>query len=99
MDFIIIKKIFIGIFLLVTLSGCVQNVALLGPSYTMATTGNIYQAGLTYSSQKAVNQLTGKSTGENIKEILTPKENNTDLRKLVKKNIEETRKKLKISNQ
>ena len=99
MDFIIIKKIFIGIFLLVTLSGCVQNAAFLGPTYTMATTGNIYQAGLTYSSQKAVNQLTGKSTGENIKEILTPKENNTELRKLVKKNIEETRKKLKISNQ
>ena len=99
MNFIVVKKTFIGIFLLVILSGCVQNAAFLGPTYTMATTGNIYQAGLTYSSQKAVNQLTGKSTGENIKEILTPKENNTELRKLVKKNIEETRKNLKISNQ
>ena len=42
----IIKKIISGIFFLCLLNGCVQSTALLGPVYTMASTGNIYQAGL-----------------------------------------------------
>ena len=42
---------------------------------------------------------TGKSTGENVKEILRVKQKDTDFQKLVKKRIEETRKKLNLSNQ
>ena len=95
----IIKKIFASMFILFVLSGCAQNVALLGPAYTVATTGNVYQAGLTYSSERAINKLTGKTTGENIKEILTPKKKDTEFQKLVKKRILETRKKLKLSSQ
>ena len=40
----IFKKILIGIFLLGFLSGCAQNAALLGPAYTLSTSGNIYHA-------------------------------------------------------
>jgi len=50
----ILKKTFIGIFLLGMLSGCAQNAALLGPAYTFGSTGNIYQAGLTFGSNKAI---------------------------------------------
>ena len=35
----ILKKIIAGLFLLFFLNGCVQNTALLGPAYTMASTG------------------------------------------------------------
>ena len=45
----------------------------LGPMYTFGTTGNVYQAGLSYGSEKAITSLTGKSTGQNIKEMLIPK--------------------------
>ena len=95
----ILKKTFIGIFLLGLLSGCAQNTALLGPMYTFGTTGNVYQAGLSYGGDKAVMKVTGKSTGENIKEILVVKEKDSEFQSLAKKRITETRKKLNLSNQ
>ena len=39
-----IKKLIYGIFLLCFLNSCAQNLALLGPVYTLANTGNVYQA-------------------------------------------------------
>ncbi len=88
-----------GIFVLSTLNGCVQNTAFLGPAYTYGTSGNIFQAGLSYSSEKVVNNITGKSVSQNIKDILVLEKNDTEFEKLVKKNIKETRKKLNFSNQ
>jgi hypothetical protein len=95
----ILKKIIIGIFLLSSLNGCMQNTVLLAPAYTLGTSGNIYHAGLSYGSNKAINNITGKSTSENIKDILALKKDDTKFEKLVKKNIKETRKKLNLSNQ
>jgi len=69
----ILKKIIAGLFLLFFLNGCVQSAALLGPAYTMASTGNIYQAGLTYGSNQAVKKVTGKSPTENIKSLVDNK--------------------------
>ena len=92
----ILKKISIGIFLLTLLNGCAQNTAFLGPAYTLATTGNAYQASLSYGSDQMITKITGKSTGENIKEILTPNKKDSEFEKLVKENIYKTRKKLKI---
>ena len=68
-----IKKLSIGAIIIFVLNGCAQNTALLGPAYTYATSGSVYHAGLSYGSDKAVTKITGKSTGENIKKILTPK--------------------------
>tara|TARA_B100000767_G_scaffold88269_1_gene84797 strand:+ start:2573 stop:2863 length:291 start_codon:yes stop_codon:yes gene_type:complete len=95
----ILKKVFIGIFLLGLLSGCGQNISLLGPIYTLSTTGNVYQAGLSYGSDRAVTSLTGKSTAQNIREILIPKKNESEFHTLVKNRISETRKKLGLVNQ
>ena len=94
-----IKKLIISLFFIAFLSGCVQNTALLGPAYTLATSGNVYQATLTYGSDQAVTKLTGKSTGQNVKAILIPNKNDSEFEKLVKKRIIEMRKKLKFSNQ
>ena len=95
----ILKKIIIGIFLLSFLGGCAQNAALLGPAYTLATSGNIYHAGFTYGGNEIITKTTGKSVAENFKEALEPKTEDTPFETLVKKNIEETRKKLNLSNQ
>ena len=91
------KKIIIVIFFLAFLNGCAQNAALLGPVYTLATSGNIYQAGLSYGSNHAVTKITGKTTTENIKKILEADEEDSEFEKLVKKQIIETRKKLNLT--
>ena len=69
----ILKKIITGLFLLFFLNGCVQSAALLGPAYTLTSTGNIYQAGLSYGSGKAVKKITGKTPTENFKSLLDKK--------------------------
>ena len=78
------------------LGGCAQTTAVIGPLYTLSTTGNAYQAGLSYGSDKAITTLTGKSSLENVEDLLKAKKQDSDLRKLVKKRIKETRKKLNL---
>ena len=94
----ILNKIIIGLFFLCFLNGCAQNAALLGPAYTLATSGNIYHAGLSYGGNEIITKSTGKSMAQNIKEGLAPKKEDSDFQKLVKRNIEKTRKKLNLSN-
>ena len=93
----IIKKIILGVIFTVFLNGCAQNAALLGPIYTLTTTGNIYQAGAGYASNKAITTVTGKSTEENIKKLIVIKKDDTEFEKLVKRQIKKTRKKLNIT--
>ena len=95
----ILKKIIIALFLVSFLGGCAQNAVLLGPAYTLATSGNIYHAGFTYGGNELIIQTTGKSATQNLKDVLVPKNEDTEFQKLVKKNIKETRKKLNLSNQ
>ena len=89
-----LKKITWGVLLFLLLNGCAQNAALLGPTYSLVSTGNVYQAGLTYGTGEAISLTTGKSTTENIQEILSIKKDDTEFQKLVKRRIKETRKKL-----
>ena len=102
----ILKKIIAGLFLLSFLNGCVQNTALLGPAYTLTSTGNIYQAGLTYGSNQAVKKITGKSPTENIKSLKGSKKSKIDEEQnydeffaLVKNRIEKTSKIINLANQ
>ena len=102
----IVKKITIRIFLLCFLSGCVQSTALLGPAYTLVSTGNIYQAGFSYGAHQEVKKVTGKSTTENIKSFVENKkakieeEENYDMFfALVKSRIDKISKIIKSANQ
>ena len=102
----ILNKIIAGLFLLFFLNGCVQNAALLGPAYTLASNGNIYHAGLSYGSNQAVKNITGKTPTENIKSLVDNKkikveeeENYDDFFALVKSRIEKTSKIIQLSNQ
>ena len=102
----ILKKIIAGLFLLFFLNGCVQSAALLGPAYTMASTGNVFQAGLSYGSNQAVKKITGKSPTENIKSLTDSKKSKIDEEQnydeffaLVKNRIEKTSKIINLANQ
>ena len=102
----ILNKIIAGLFLLFFLNGCVQSTALLGPAYTLASTGNIYQAGLSYGSNQAVKKVTGKTPTENIKSLvenkkmkIEEKESQEEFFALVKSRIEKTSKIIKLANQ
>ena len=81
-------KIFFGFLILLAFNGCIQNTAFLGPAITVASTGNIYRAGLSYGSNTALQHLTGKTPIENIKEILQPKKDENKIVSTVKKKIE-----------
>ena len=102
----ILKKIIAGSVLLFFLNGCVQSTALLGPAYTLASTGNIYQAGLSYGSNQAVKKITGKSPTENIQNLVDNKkkkikeeEKQEEFFALVKSRIEKTSKIIQLANQ
>jgi hypothetical protein len=102
----ILKKIIAGLFLLFFLNGCVQSAALLGPAYTLTSTGNIYQAGLSYGSNQAVKKITGKSPTENIESLVDnkklkveEKESQEEFIALVKSRIEKTSKIIQLANQ
>ena len=58
----------------VMLTGCFQSIALLGPAITGASTGKIYQAGLSYGTNMIMLQSTGKTTSEHMLDILNSKE-------------------------
>tara|TARA_B100000780_G_C20673454_1_gene268008 strand:+ start:131 stop:421 length:291 start_codon:yes stop_codon:yes gene_type:complete len=88
----ILKKLILVIFFLSLLSGCIQNTAFLGPAYTLGSTGNLIQTGFSYGSGKVVTSLTGKSPGENIKNLLQLRDEDSDFEKLIKKRIIKTRK-------
>ena len=83
-----------------------QSTALLGPAYTLVSTGNVYQAGLTYGSNQAIKRTTGKTTTENIKillnkdEIIIEEEENYDaFFALVRARINKTHKIINSTNQ
>ena len=102
----ILNKIIAGLFLLFFLNGCVQSAALLGPAYTLTSTGNIYQAGLSYGSNQVVKNITGKTPTENIKSLvdnkkmkIEEKEKQDEFFALVKSRIEKTSKIIQLANQ
>ena len=101
-----LNKMITGLFLLFFLNGCIQSAALLGPAYTLASSGSIYQTGLSYGSNQAVKKITGKSPTENIQSLvdnkkikIEEKEKQDEFFALVKSRIEKTSKIIQLANQ
>jgi len=63
------KKIFFGLLILVFLGACAAPTAMLGPAYTLSSSGNVLQAGFSYGSSELIKSYTGKTPLENLKEI------------------------------
>ena len=101
-----LNKIIAGLFILFFLNGCFQSAALLGPAYTLASSGSIYQTGLSYGSNQAVKKITGKSPAENIQSLVDNKKLKVDEKEseekffvLIKSRIEKTSKIIHLANQ
>jgi hypothetical protein len=92
-------KILITILFFLFLNGCLQHTALLGPAVTVASTGNIAQAGISYSSNLAIKSITGKTPIENVRIMLQPKENENKIIISAKNKIKEVSKIEDLSNQ
>ena len=93
-----INKIFIYIVIGLLLSGCAQSTAMLGPAITLASTGNISQAGLTFITNQAVEKETGMNTVSYVSNKIEKQNSKTKLKRefknLVETNFVKTREKL-----
>ena len=93
-----VKRIFLYIISIGFLSGCVQTTAMVGPAITIASTGNISQAGLTFFTNKAVEEETGMDTVSYVSKKIEQQNSKTKLKRefknLVEANFVKTREKL-----
>ena len=93
-----IKKILTYIFVGIILSGCAQSTAMIGPAITLASSGNISQAGLTFVTNKAVEKETGMDTVSFVSKKIEQQNSKTKLKRefknLVETNFVKTREKL-----
>ena len=89
------------------LTGFVPILSFVGPGVTVITSGNIYKAGAQFIVNQGIEKETGKNSLTLIKETLVKDETdkkfqknlfNEDLRQIVEKRINETRKKLDEQN-
>ena len=96
-----ILKICCITFVLIFLSGCIQTTSLLGPGVTIATSGNVIQAGFQYGANTALENETGKDVLTHVKDVVDKqneeKKFHVQLKKLIKNRIENTRQKF-LSN-
>ena len=100
MKIIGINRVFIYMIVGLVLSGCAQSTAMLGPAITLASTGNVGQAGMTYFTNKAVEKETGMDTISLVSnKIESNSSKNRKFKKLVETNFEKTRKKLILQDQ
>ena len=83
------------------LSGCFQTTALLGPGITVATSGNVLQAGLQYGANTAVKNETGEYPLEYIKNSVEEKNNKkkfyVDFKNFIENRIQASRRKLSLN--
>ena len=104
------KKIFFGLLILVFLGACAAPTAMLGPAYTLGSSGNVLQAGFSYGSNELVKSYTGKTPLENLADIseldLNHKNNiqkqtleSTEFHILVKNRIKKNNQIIKFTNQ
>ena len=79
-------KIILTVLIILFLNGCVQSTAFLGPVYTLGTSGNVMQAGLSYGTSYAVKKVTGKTVSENVNTIVDTEELKEKLKEKLKEN-------------
>ena len=83
------------------LTGFVPIASIIGPGFTVFTSGNIYKATAQFMIDQSIKKKTGKGTLMIVKEEIDKKNQNKfndELRQLVEKRIKITRKKLDDQN-
>jgi hypothetical protein len=89
------KKIYLLVLISMFLTGCIQSTALLGPGVTIATTGNIMQAGFQYGANSAIKKETGKDALTHLKNAVEEEQDNQKLEKKIKNLAKNTIKRIK----
>jgi hypothetical protein len=83
------------------LNGCLQSTALLGPGVTIATTGNVVQAGFQYGLNKKIKNETGKDAILYVKEIVEEDHKERvfkkDFKKMVENRVLSSRQKMSLN--
>ena len=96
-----LSKILTFVFLFTFTTGFIPIFALIGPSVTVISSGNIYKAGAQYFIDHTMKKKTGKSSleyfSDEIKIKKKEKDFNQELRELVERRILETRAKLDLT--
>ena len=86
---------------LIFLNGCLHSTALLGPGVTIATTGNVLQAGFQYGANSVIEKETGKNTLELFQDVVDHQSKNKKFQKkfinVVEKQFKLTREKLNLN--
>jgi hypothetical protein len=88
------QKIYFLAIIFIFLSGCIQSTALLGPGVTLATTGNIMQAGLQYGANTAIKNETGKDALTHLKDAVDEEKDSKNIKTIVRNTIDKISKKL-----
>jgi hypothetical protein len=65
------KKIYLLFFCFIFLTGCAQNLALLGPAFSVVKTGGIQHAVVSESINYGVKNKTGKKVSEHAMSLLS----------------------------
>ena len=82
---------------LLFLNGCVQPTAFLGPAITAGTSGNIYQASLSYGANQAIQKTTGKTPSEHVMAFFDPQnEHQGDVKAILIDEVKKTKSKIII---
>ena len=68
-------KKYLFIFCLLLLNNCAQNSALLGPSYTLASSGSVFKAGASLSASYGFKKATGSSPSQILNSLETLADN------------------------
>ena len=91
-------KIYFLVLISIMLTGCIQSTALLGPGVTIATTGNVMQAGFQYGAHRAIKNETGKDALTHLKDIVEEEQDiqkfENKIKDLAKNTIDRVKKKL-----
>ena len=96
------RKIVFFLAMGVFLNSCTQYSSFIGPSYTIATTGNVVQAGISYHSSSVIKKKIEKNAFD-VESFLLEMENeqtniDENLIALIETNIKKTRKKIFSKN-
>ena len=95
-----IKKLLFLLFSLTTLNGCIETTAFLGPAISVGTTGNVYQASLSYSANRIIHTTTGKTPIEHVTNFFDPNDEfDGNLNLIVADNIKNVKESLKTNKE
>ena len=74
-SFMIKRNVILYLILSIVLTGCFQSTAMIGPALTVASGGNIPQAGISFATDKAIKEETGMGALELVSSTIENNKN------------------------